>query len=162
MFIIHFRRITYSTLWWLVKCLPAMGETRVQSLGWEDPLEKEMATPSSTLAWKTPWTEEPGRLQSTGLQRVRHDWATSLKKPSLWVCLVALKLEGVPPLSSCVASGRPPPLSWASACSEGIRGYPEGRMLHSWASYLSGFPEWDILVMNLLGHVEGALSQEAC
>ena len=55
-----------------------MRETWVQSLGWEDPLEKEMATHSSTLAWKIPWTEEPGRLQSMGSQRVRHDWATSL------------------------------------------------------------------------------------
>ena len=56
-----------------VKCLPAMRETRVQSPGWEDPLEKEMATHSSTLAWEIPRTEEPRRLQSTGLQRVRHD-----------------------------------------------------------------------------------------
>ena len=51
-----------------VKRLPTMQETRVRSLGWEDPLEKEMATHSSILAWKIPWTEEPGRLQSTGLQ----------------------------------------------------------------------------------------------
>ena len=50
----------------------------VPSLGWEDPLEKEMATHSSTLVWKIPLTEEPGRLQSVGSQRVRHDWATSL------------------------------------------------------------------------------------
>ena len=57
----------------MVKCLPAMRETWVRSLGWEDPLEKEMATHSSILAWRTPQTEEPGRLQSTGLQRVRHD-----------------------------------------------------------------------------------------
>ena len=56
-----------------VKCLAAMLETQVQSLGLEDPLEKEMATHSSTLAWKIPWTEEPGRLQSMGSQRVRHD-----------------------------------------------------------------------------------------
>ena len=56
-----------------VKCLPAVQETWVQSLGWEDSLEKEMATHSSTLAWKIPWTEEPGRLQSMGSQRVRHD-----------------------------------------------------------------------------------------
>ena len=53
-----------------VKRLPTMWETRVQSLGWEDPLEKEMATHSTILAWKIPWTEEPGRLQSMGLQRV--------------------------------------------------------------------------------------------
>ena len=55
-----------------------MWETQVQSLGWENPLEKEMATHSSTLTWKIPWMEEPGRLQSMGLQRVGHDWATSL------------------------------------------------------------------------------------
>ena len=62
----------------MVKHLPAMWETWVWSLGQEDPLEKEMATHSSTLAWKIPWMEEPGRLQSMGLQRVEHDWATSL------------------------------------------------------------------------------------
>ena len=56
-----------------VKCLSTMWETRVQALGWEDPLEKEMAIHSSALAWKIPWTEEPGRLQSMGSQRVGHD-----------------------------------------------------------------------------------------
>ena len=56
-----------------VKHLPAMRETRVRSLGWEDPLEKEMAIHCSTLAWKTPWTEEPDRLQSMGSQRVGHN-----------------------------------------------------------------------------------------
>ena len=55
-----------------------MWETRVWSLGQEDPLEKEMATHSSTLAWKIPWMEERGRLQSMGSQRVGHDWTTSL------------------------------------------------------------------------------------
>ena len=50
----------------MLKRLPTMWETQVQSLGWEDPLEKEMATNSSTLAWKIPWTEERGRLQSMG------------------------------------------------------------------------------------------------
>ena len=62
----------------MVKHLPAMWETRVQSLGREDPLENEMATYSSTLAWKIPWTEEPGRLWSMGSWRVGHNWATSL------------------------------------------------------------------------------------
>ena len=57
----------------MVKRLPTMWETQVQFLGQEDPLEKEMATHKSTLAWKIPWTEEPGRLQSTGLQRVAQD-----------------------------------------------------------------------------------------
>ena len=61
-----------------LKRLTAMRETWVQSLGQEDPLEKEMATYSSILAWRIPWMEEPGGLQSTGSQRVRHDWATSL------------------------------------------------------------------------------------
>ena len=56
----------------MVKSLPAMWETQVQSLGWEDPLEKVMATHCSILPWKIPWTEEPDRLQSMGLQRVRH------------------------------------------------------------------------------------------
>ena len=56
-----------------VKYLPAVWETQVRSLGWEDPLEKEMATQSSTLAWRIPWTEEPGGLQSIGSQRVRHN-----------------------------------------------------------------------------------------
>ena len=56
-----------------VKCLPAMWETWVQTLGGEDPLEKEMATHSSTLAWKIPRMEKPGRLQSMGLKKVGHD-----------------------------------------------------------------------------------------
>ena len=57
----------------MVKRLPAMQETRVQSLDWEDPMEKEIATHSSTLAWKIPGTEEPGRLQSMGSQSVGRD-----------------------------------------------------------------------------------------
>ena len=61
------------TIGLFVKSLPTMRETWFQSLGGEDPLEKEMATYSSTLAWKIPWTEEPSRLQSMGLQRVGHD-----------------------------------------------------------------------------------------
>ena len=73
----------------MVKRLPTMQETRVLSLGQEDPLEKKMATHSSILAWKIPWTEEPGRLQSMGSQRVGHDWATSL----------SLKDVGIPPFT---------------------------------------------------------------
>ena len=59
-----------------VKNLPVMQETQFQSLCWEDPLEKGMAIHSSILAWRIPWTEGPGRLQSMGLRRVRHNWAT--------------------------------------------------------------------------------------
>ena len=61
----------------MVKNLPAMQENQVPSLGWKDPLEKEMATHSRILAWRIPWTKEPGGLQSIGPQRVRHDWATN-------------------------------------------------------------------------------------
>ena len=57
----------------IVKSPRAMQETQVQSLGWEDPLEKEMATHSSILAWEIPWTEEPSGLQSLGSRRVGHD-----------------------------------------------------------------------------------------
>ena len=67
----------------MVKCLSAMLETWVRSLGGEDPLEKEMATHSSTLSWKIPWTKEPGRLQSMRLQRVGHNWETLLTQ-SFW------------------------------------------------------------------------------
>ena len=65
------------------KMLPAMQKTWIQSLGQEDPLEKELANPSSILTWEIPWTEEPGWLQSTGLQRVRNNLATE----HILVCL---------------------------------------------------------------------------
>ena len=69
-----------------------MQEMRVWSLGWEDPLEEEMATHSSTLAWKIPWTEEPGGLQSAGSQRVRHHWGkwrmhAHIHMHDTWMCL---------------------------------------------------------------------------
>ena len=64
----------------MVKSLPALQETQVPSLGQEDPLEKGMATHSSTLAWRIPWTEEPGGLHSMGLQRAGHDWATNTQE----------------------------------------------------------------------------------
>ena len=60
----------------MVKNPSAKQETHVHFLGWKDPLEKEVAAPSSFLAWRIPWTEEPGGLQSTGSQRVRHDLVT--------------------------------------------------------------------------------------
>ena len=66
-------RIGASLVAQRLKHLPAMKETWVRSLGWEDPLEKEMATHSSILAWRIPWMEEPGGLQSTRSPRVRHD-----------------------------------------------------------------------------------------
>ena len=73
----------------MVKRLCEVQETRVWSLGWEDPLEKEMAAHSSTLAWKVPRTEEPGRLQFMGLQRVGQDWVTSLSLFTFYYTLVS-------------------------------------------------------------------------
>ena len=68
----------------MVKNLPAIQETQVQSLGLEDPCEKEMATHSSILARRIPWTEGPDGLQSMGLQRVRHDWVTNTFNFTQW------------------------------------------------------------------------------
>ena len=67
------REVRTSLVFQMVKRLPTILETQVQALGWEDPLEKEMATHSSILAWRIPWTEEPCRLQSMGSQRMGHD-----------------------------------------------------------------------------------------
>ena len=79
----------------MVKNLPAMPETQVWSLGWDDPLEKGMATHSSILAWRSPWTAEPGRLQSMGLQRVGHNWATNIHTTllvlRLWVSHLSIQ-----------------------------------------------------------------------
>ena len=72
-FILGGSEITASLVAQMVKRLPAMWETQVRFLGWEDPLDKEMAIHSSTLAWKISWMEEPDRLHSMGIQRVRHD-----------------------------------------------------------------------------------------
>ena len=74
---IHYHIFWVSLVAQRLKRPPPMRETRVRSLGQEDPLEKEMATHSSILAWRIPWTEKPSRLQSTRSQRVGHDWATS-------------------------------------------------------------------------------------
>ena len=76
--------------WWLSQNLPTMQETQVRFLGWEDPLEKGMATHSSVPAWRSPWTEEPGRLQSVGLQRVGHSLAIEQSS------LVAQRLKRLP------------------------------------------------------------------
>ena len=70
----YFRKLmNFCRVAQMMKNLPAMQENWVQSLGQEDPLEKEMATHSSILAWRIPWTEEPGRLQTMGSKRVRYD-----------------------------------------------------------------------------------------
>ena len=78
----------------MVKNLPAMQETWVQSLGQEDPLEKEMATHSRIPAWKVPWTEKTGRLQSVGSQRAGHDWAPG-HAPTYSMPLPSAPLQGI-------------------------------------------------------------------
>ena len=81
----------------MLKNLPAMLETQVWSLGWEDPLEKRMAAHSSILAWRIPWTEEPGGLQSMGLQRVRHNSLTELlgnEARYIWICCCSVAQSG--------------------------------------------------------------------
>ena len=86
----HILMHIYSLVAQRLKHLPTMRETWVRSLGWEDPLEKEMATHSSILAWRIPWMEEPGGIQSTESQSVRHDWATSLHMKSRKMVLMNL------------------------------------------------------------------------
>ena len=93
-----------------VKSLPTVQETQVWFLGWEDPLEKEVATHSSILVWKILWTEEPGRLQSMGSQRIRHDWATKHSTESILSPLVfirKLRSVSVPWLTKCQAEVGP-------------------------------------------------------
>ena len=77
-----------------VKNLPAMQENQVQSLGWEDPLEKGMATHPRILAWRIPWTEEPGDLQSMGSQRVGHNWMTNIFTLSLFHMYDIISVSG--------------------------------------------------------------------
>ena len=79
-----------------VKNVPSLQDTKVQPLGGEDPLGKGMATHSSILAWRTPRTEEPGGLQSMGLQRVGHDWTNNTLLPSLHAALLLLRISPFP------------------------------------------------------------------
>ena len=83
----------------LVNYLPAMQDTRVWFLGQEDPLEKEMATHSGILAWRIPWTEEPGGLQSMGLQRVGHNWVTNTFQYSVMTFCISVVLAVISTLS---------------------------------------------------------------
>ena len=129
-----------------------MKEMQVRSLGWEDPLEKEMATHSRILAWEIPWTEEPGRLQSTGSQRVGHDWAIKTTTQISFNC--NLWFVSGDPLTKSVTSlprtwvsshflrgpsGHPPPkglprLSPPSTCGFYRQGCPGTRTREWWNS----------------------------
>ena len=96
LFVSEMLKLSLITLNWaslvaqMVENLPAMPETQIWSLGWEDPLEKEMATDSSILAWRIPWIEDPGGLQVLGSQRVGHDWVTrSFTSSLIHLCVYA-------------------------------------------------------------------------
>ena len=90
----------------MVKNLPAVQKTRVRSLGQENPLEKAIAIHSSNLAWRIPWTEKPGRLQSMGLQRVGHDWVNNTHKHTHTLDMVFLgRLSGKEPVCQCRRCG---------------------------------------------------------
>ena len=117
------KRLLISLVVQSVKRLLAMRDTWVRSLGREDPLEKEMAAHSSTLAWKIPWMEEPGGLQSVGLQRVGHNWATSLKR------LLSFRHSSVGKESTC-NPGDPGSIPESGRSAREGTGYP---LQYSWA-----------------------------
>ena len=124
-----------------------MQETRVRSLGREDPLEKEMATHSSTLAWKIPWMEEPGRLQSVGSQRVGHDWATSpyLTSEKIrhnWATFTSLQTAN----SVCLVEGSSSKLLLIHL-SGGACSWPHRHLIKDSARYL-GSPLWSFSFTN--------------
>ena len=85
----------------IVKNIPAMQETKLWPLGWEDPLEKGMATHSGILAWRIPWTEEPGGLWFMGSQRVRHNWVTKI---FILICSWDFNMEWVLVLTECYST----------------------------------------------------------
>ena len=97
----------------MVKNLPPVWDTWVQSLVWEDPLEEGIATHSSILAWRLPWTEEPGRLQPMGLQRIGHEWVTRNKYLFLYwsLCLCLLQIKHRTNIFGFSVLTTPPPLS---------------------------------------------------
>ena len=108
-----------------VKNLPVMQETQVLSLGQEDPLEKEMATHSSILAWRIPWTEEPGGLQSVGSQKVGQDWATNTQYVThsplfCWVLIFVLPLHKYVFLTSLLSGS-----AWPESRNSCLSGPPE-------------------------------------
>ena len=133
-----------------VKWLPAMQETWVRSLGQEDPLEKEMATHSSTLAWKIPWREKPGRLQSMGSQRVGHDWVTSLSLCPLSQWCHPIIASSIFPFSPCPESFQASHLfQWVSSLNQ-VAKVLELQLKHSneYSSLISFRIDWlDLLAV---------------
>ena len=127
----------------MIKNPPAMQETWVQSLGWEDPLEKRMATHSSIPAWRIPWTEEPGRLQPMGWQRVGHDWATNTLGLPWW-----FRQERI-----CLKCGRPgiSPWVWKIPSERERQPIPvfSSGEFHGWRS-LVGYSSWGCKELDMI------------
>ena len=141
-----------------------MWETWVQFLGQEDPLEKEMATHPSILAWRIQWTEEPGGLQSTGSQRVRHDWQTSLSTYPQ----IASNYSSVPEKAMAPHSSTP---AWKIPWTEepgGLQSMGSLRVGHDWATSLSLFTfmhwrrKWQPTPLFLPGESQGRGSLASC
>ena len=122
---------------------PAIWETSVRSLGWEDPLEEGMANHSSILAWRMPMTEEPGGLQSMGLQRVRHDWATKHSTAYMYAAAAAAAAKS---LQSCPTLCNPPDGSPAGSPVPGIL---KARTLEWVAIFFSNAWKWKLKVKSL-------------
>ena len=114
--------------------MPAMQETQVQSLGWEDLLKKETASHSSILAWRIPWTEKPGRLQSMESQRVGHDWVTNT--------------------SGSVVKNMPANTGDASSIPGRIRSLDKELTTHS------SIPPWEITWTDVPGGLQSMISQK--
>ena len=147
-----------------VKGLSTMRETRVRPLSWENPLEKEMAIHSSTIAWKIPWTEDPGRLQSVGSQGVGHDWANSLSLSLSYMAFTMLRSEkAMAPHSSTLAWKIPQMEEPGRLQSMGSL-----RVGHNWATSLSLFTfmhwrrKWQPTPVFLPGESEGRWGLVGC
>ena len=147
-----------------------MGETWVQSQGREDPMEKGMAIHFSTIAWRIPWTEEPGRLQSMGSQRVGHDWATSLSL-SRWKWLLKTKLISGGLMSGKAMAPHSSTLAWKIPRTEepgSLKSMGSRRIRHDWATSLSLFTfmhwrrKWQPTPVFLPGESQGQGSLVGC
>ena len=132
-------RLLSSLLAQTVKCLSAVWETWVWSLGWEKSLEEEMATHSRTLAWKVPWMGEPGRLQSKGSQRVRQDWATSL---SLRASLIAQLVKNPPAMQETLVQFLGQTFGFQNHCRWWLQPWNQ-KMLAPWKKSYEQ-PKWHI------------------
>ena len=154
-----------------------MRETWVRSLGWEDPLEKEMATHSSTLAWKIPWVEEPDKLQSMESQRVGHDWATSLyctwgEERLLWILLppwMLTSMDGEPRWAPEVLRlwASPPAVITGSTGGHGGKRRLEARFEFSCGKFLPSadvklWEDWCSLVWKIVDYVEHPIINSLC